>query len=801
MLKSIYDNLPKKEVDGMIVIDTEAALSNLTRKERKAYDGFRDLFDNNLLEKQKHANFVNGTEFVEQSNYFPHLIKGKKSELNTLNSDWTNTMFSGETKIKSDAGKARTTNEILPYEFNATILANNRTIEVLRDYHLSATINQVKQTLLQSKINSEMKVNELGESAASEGSGSFSIHYDALMKRMKDAVELQLTGVDPIGFGPLNSKNLMQANYHLKLLRPGRVATEFFSENYRMMFAAERLRDYPQAFEAWGSRTNTNMMKVSGLGFNKKDRYIREDGSYGTTMENLMDFTNSPFVHKFNRHDVEYNKDLGGKPSGYIAKVNNWLLGMNDRNTMHMAFMPAFRAEFKRLTGKEFNSSEFNTNVEYRNSFKEQIKESAAIGDREAGKWKNIAVKGAGRTEIRVPFGTVKVTGRFKNSTPILTYMGSFGALEAAMFQKSMRDFMIGESASKRADGAKTAAGIFSAGIGYGLGVSAEFLLMNYGYEKIKLNNELEGMSFTNEDDRQQWLDANNAALDKDLQIQINRLLPYDLHHYKKTGEIKMSNSLKSQTIGNAGFLMTTKYSQLGRTAMILTAYGTQQYAPSEDDVEAQNLDRFLWKEMAQMGITKENIGDFVSKTMYTSPTGDVGDIAQMYLPQIQTAMEIVQGFDEDFMESVDIIFNAEDVDGERAIEFIQANKEKFAVLNVLNQLQKSYLMLSGTQLPGQKAINEYVETQFNIWNVDFMSAGDLQYTGEIESLEDLYKSNGVFQDIYLEQIEEDEGPMTREEKREALEEFNEKFNTAPAGEIKYIPAKEEDMYVPERYR
>ena len=767
MMKRIYESLPK--VDGKI--DVEAAISNLSSKERKALEEFQNVFNNDLMEKQKYANQVNGLEFIEQTNYFPHLIKGKKSELNTRNSDWMSSIFDGEAKIKSDAGKERTTSEILPYEFNINKLIENRIVEVNRDYHLSETINSFKSLMLNSKLNS-------GE--------QYHIHYDALMKRMKDAVELQLTSTDAVGLGFLNTRNLMQANYHLKLLRPGRLATEFFSENFRMLSALERGRDLPQMFTAWSDRASTNMRNISGnfIGLGSKERYVKRDGSFGTTMENLMDYGDSPFMQKFNRHDVEYSKELGGRPSGYISKVNNYLLGLNDRNTMHMAFMPAFRAEFKRLSGKEFNSKEFNTNEGYRNQYENFIKESIAIGNREAGKWKNIGVKGAGRTEIRIPFGTVQMTGRYKNAGPLLTYMGSFGALEAAMYQKGMRDMMIGESLSTRANGLKQSAGIFSAGVSYGIGTSAEYLLMEHFINKQLLNNELQGMEFSNENDRQKFLNANNEILNKDLQIKLNRLMPYDYTYYEKTGKIRPSNSLKTQTIGNAGFLMTTKYSQLGRTSMILTAYGLQQLAPGEQDILDGNINNFLWNEMASLGITKENIGDFVGSTLYSKPTGDISDIAASYLPHIENMQQTVANFGDEFFAGYNALFANENTDGKKVDEFIQKNKEKFAVLNMLNQTQKMLLMLTGTQLAGQKMIDGYVETQFNIFNIDPMAAPDMQWNGDFETFDNLLESQGVFGDIFLEQMEEEEGPLTIQEKIDLMKKFQENFGGKKSGDL-----------------
>ena len=799
IIKEVYNNLPKKEVDGKVVIDVDAAISQLSSKERKVMDAFRSLFDNNLMEKQKYANFVNGIEFTEQSNYFPHLIKGKKSELNTLNNDWKNAIFDGNTKIQSDAGKGRTTSEILPYEFDINKLVENRSIEVLRDYHLSETIKQFKGLMINTKLAS-------GE--------QYHVHYDALTKRMKEAVELQLTSTAAIGFGPINTKNLMQANYHLKLLRPGRLATEFFSENYRMLYALEKGSDLPKVFEAWSDRTSKTTSTITGgiIGMNKRDRYIREDGTVGTTMENLMDFTNSPFVHKFNRHDIEYNKDLGGKPSGYITKVNNYLLGLNDRNTMHMAYMPAFRGEFKRLSGVEFNSKEFNTNPDYRNQYKNIIKESAAIGNREAGKWKNIGVKGAGRSAIRIPsisfFGykspsSIKVAGDYRALSPLLTYMGSFGALEAAMYQKNMRDFMIGESANTRATGGKNAAGIFSAGVAYGIGTTAEFLLMDYMVKKWELNNEVSTMQFARQETKESFLKANNDALDNDLMIQLNRLLPYDMNHYKKTGKIIPSSSLKTQVIGNAGFLMTTKYSQLGRTAMILAAQGLKRFSPSKEDVEGQNLNSFLWKQMGGMGITKENIDDFVGYTMYTKPTGDVKEIAAGYLPHIHNLQRTVEDFDEQFFTAYNALKD-EKVDERKVIETFEKYREQFAVLSLLNSAQKMYLTLTGSALPGQKLIDSYLQTQFNIYNLDYMSAGEMKYQKKINTFEDLYDGMGVWGKLYLEQREEKEGPMTREEKREALKEFNQKFNAKPLddkGGIKVIQTREEDKFsFPDEY-
>ena len=99
--------------------------------------------------------------------------------------------------------------------------------------------------------------------------------------------------------------------------------------------------------------------------------------------------TDSPFLHKYSRHDVEFGKDVGGQ-NGLLNRLSNWGLGAVDRNTLFMAYMPAFTKEFKSITGKEFSYSEVKK-PEYQKKYKQAILDAAAIGDRAASQWKNVS--------------------------------------------------------------------------------------------------------------------------------------------------------------------------------------------------------------------------------------------------------------------------------------------------------------------------------------------------------------------------------------------------------------------------
>ena len=542
---------------------------------------------------------------------------------------------------------------------------NNAIIEVNRDFHLTEPINQVRELLNHAKLNSPAQ---------------YSDYFGGLSERMRASTELQLHSTS--GFLNQNIlRPLMGATYAYKLIRPGRLTIEAISETYRVGFGAGKdLKNVPEALQEHWDKAQTSINNIANLA--RKENPL----DTMTSFEKLLEYTDSPFVHRYSRHDIEFNKELGHQNSP-MNKMAQWLMGMVDRNTMHMAYMPAFRQEFKKLTGEQFSSKKFNTDPNYAETYKKEIKEAGAIGNRAAGQWKNISVKGAGRYKIQLPVGSVKATSGY---APILTYMGSFGALEAAMYQKGFRDMLQGESPAARASGFKQAMTIFSAGMGYGLGVSAEFLLMGYGIQSLIIKDKYDIFGSADEE-------AELDALWKETTDELWKIMT-------PKGTVQ-------QVVSNASFLVTSKYSGASRGLAILSAGLYKEMVKggkvTETKEELNMLEGFIAK---MANATPEDIDDITRGGLYFQGTFDAGDFSEQMLQHVKLGFETIRDFPPDFWKA----YEAGDIKGMNS-KF----REELRYIEALNSAQKLFFMFKGAQFPGQRHIDEYLRGMSERYDVN----------------------------------------------------------------------------------
>jgi len=716
-LRSIYKSLPKKYIDGVEHIDIDKAIKQMPAKMTKMMNTFREIMDKDLQAKQKFANELNGESFTPIDNYFPRYLKGKNLEVIIQNnSTWIDNHYTTGTTTKSSRGINRTSNQIAAYEFDASIIMRNTIYEVNRDFYLSQKIKDVGKLITESKYSSS--------------DAKYHTWYDAIRLRMQNATELQL-------FMPKNSKlqkmlkNTMGGTYALKLFRLGRFAVELPIETYRVITAGVKTTP-TEWYDMLGVVHDKQRSRLRKL-INIPSSIFYGGGSAGTfketgisnletTATKLQHLTNSPTIHKFTRHNMEFSKDLFGKHN-WMQSASNYGLGMVDRMTMNLVYMPSFKTEFFKITGERFNDREFNTNSEYSDRFRREILDAASIADRTTAQYKNISLKFDGRTHIQIPGGNtvwnqVKITDNPKIA-PMLTYMSSFGHLESLMFSRGMNLLTRAESTPReRAEGIKQMSTIFTAGAGYSMGVSAEFLTYDYIAKRQALleTHGEEGEYITLEDGTvvpvTNFRFKGEHLHEEELYTKLKEL---EHDYFTNLNRVFNRENITKHIIGNAMFLGTTRYSKASNLLTEVTMNLTMN-----------------WADIEELG---EIPTDIYESGMYSKVGETKEDILASSMPHIMLAYEqLVNTAPESFWtwyEGTGQTFFGENegvklesgltVKGDELLhDGFDKYRDELRLLSMINDAQKLiFLFGSGSQIPFQKHIDQYLNEVGDMFSLD----------------------------------------------------------------------------------
>ena len=672
-LIAAYNKLPKKIeiIDGkeVEVIDMDKAMSNLTSKEVKLLD----MFDNTMLDmrdKQKLSNEMNGKDFTDIEFYTPLIwlggktIKTEGKEItvgedmqigNKESENWLNDQYKeGGLNLESERGIERTTNEIGPYVLDINKMFNNVVRKTNREYYLGNTINEVQSIFKEARHPDNTTLSGQTIITAVEG-------------RIKDAVDLHLNEANWIGKSTM--QKVLGYAYGVKLLRPGRLLVEAAVEPIRVGVGATPVTDIPEFMRDSYEQGRSNALSL--VTFNNKLFGIGPKIDTKSTFQKLIEITDSPYLIKNNRWSMEYSTELTND-NGFMNRQAQFFHGLTDRNTLYMAYMPAFRHHFKKTTGENFNYSEFNNNPEYASKFEQAIIESSAFGDRSAGQWKNIALKGQGRTKVRMPFYQ-QISSKEKFVIPSLTFMSSFGALESAMYSKGIRDIYRGETAADKIDGLKRSTSIFTMGVSYGLGVTAEFITYKYGAEYLHLLNKEENDWFGEGGQDNIEFTKKKDQIVNDYKLEIKRL-------YSPEYLVKSS-------ILNASFLARTRYSQA--STILLSIGGGLLWSMGDADDKKQVV-----KTLGDVGFIK--------------PTkGNTDEFANIFLPSIQEVLNIIQKDLPAMMDRREKFSNLPEEAWNK--EYM----EDLLLLNQIHTISRLYFMFNGTAMMGDKQMKKYLDGEF----------------------------------------------------------------------------------------
>jgi len=666
LLQEIYDALPKKRNDeGLFVVDVEKAYKGLSAREKRVFDASRKIL-NELESKQKHINEYRGIPFNAIENYVPLLGKSETSRADgdgytisdMKDKPWAANMANSNVKLAADRGKARTSNNIRIYEPNIERILTDAVQQVNRDYHLTDAVGKMGET-----------INHVKNNWGKENVDGLNIFADAVQNRMIDAVKFQFETTP----GTIAQK-FMGATYAFKLARTWRVPIEICTEVYRINTAVGNKYSPEIIIKSGLERINKNLINSKNklYSFLRSDTKL-EDLSSGvkydkeyTVFDKLLQQTKSPYIHKFNRWQIEGAYDMNNVMAnkGVVAGMAQYALGLPDRATIHMAWMPRFMAEFKSITGEKFSYEKYAEDASYGKNHNKAILEASSIGDKAAQMYKNTSMKGQQRTKLRV-FNPLKGKDAFNYyvdaksaASPYLTYMSTFGALESAMFSKSVSDSYNGVNSNK-GDGIRAAVGIFSAGVGYGLMTQIEYQYGSYLY-----NQAVYG-------------ESSEEAQAKAAEI----------------AKIITPEGIGLQILANAAFLNITKFSQTARLVSLSTA-----------GLISQNTENKELKVKLDELTNKILMGDPILAEKY----GDKTQILKDLVPNIHYGLGVVTdnvGNINDFGE----FYDAElDSDTKRV--------ELWKLIESLNDLQKLYFMTKhGTQVFGQKYIDKQIRKEQEI--------------------------------------------------------------------------------------
>ena len=649
-----YDKLPKLE-DGSI--DMVKAFESLSVTERKILETYENM-TSELREKQKIVNEINGKDFVDIENYFPHLSKikfekGQEVTTKSSNKEFLDELYDGElnTKIKSDRGIERTAEGVLPMEFNLDKVMINLIGETSRDHAYSGTLKEVNSLITSMKGGENADVN---------------LVLTAIQKRVNDGVKLQLHTNN--GFISKVGKPLFNVNYATQLISVRRLFfVEPLSESLRMVTTRPR-EQYPDFFKQFGEGSNRRLKNMLG-------------GDNTNIPFNIMERTGSTGLMKANKIGMEYNQP--GRLNT-MDKANNYLLGMIDRSQINIVWMPAFKAEFKK-SGKEFNVKEYKANPDaYFEANARIFKESSRMADRELGKWKNESTIGGKRTNIDILGLTTLETS--SEWAPIMTYMSNFGAQEVAMMQKGLKDLVRGDNAETRAQSVREVLGVFSSGVVYGIASGVGYGFQQYYTERKLLENQLGDGDYDQREIR-------------------GKISTLDAKWEQEYSDMTNPESIKKEMITNGMFLATSKYSQavkvvLGSSLGVMDNITSSEQFQVLGGNQAVGLD---WLEYSK---------ELFSDATYSKIPKNPEDILMNMLPQIEMAWDV---FNEDAPQAVlDYISR-----GEYLADFEEEYKEDINMYNFLSTSLKVALFSVGKALPFQKDIDQTLKSMYNFYGVN----------------------------------------------------------------------------------
>lgn len=397
VIQKVWDSLPK---DSEGKVDVKAIYDSVTKKDGKVlnakeqafFDDLMKTMDETIKPKQEASNFARGMDFEALDFYMPRVDLQSRQDIETKVERQGN-----QVRIKSGFGEERKDQSIRPVETDAEVLFAKALEAANRDYYFGNSIDLVNKTL----------------GYASKAGGSSRQLSNIVAENIKDQMEFEFSRKQ----GDIAStvgNTILKARAMQTLLDPIRT---FFVE-------------MPSTFIQAPLRAGTPSGYIDIVNpFTRK------------TLSGLLEFTESPLRLRENiskQFDVEQGEI---KPRDRMDKAMTWLAGLPERTMMVGAWLPSFKAEFKQLTGENFDSQKFNSDKTYREKYSREIKEAGAVANITTQKIVGVTTKLTQAREIPLPFmeksrGISKDSGAGK----ILGFFGNYPRREYTEFVNGFKE-------------------------------------------------------------------------------------------------------------------------------------------------------------------------------------------------------------------------------------------------------------------------------------------------------------------------------------------------------------------------
>lgn len=650
-----YSRWEKKIIEEMSLnASSKKNYSKLSSKEKALAKEGRKIFD----EQKSKVDYIQDLRGVRRQDFAEYMPLNRrvgqrsKTTEETLSKD---DVVGNAMNPKIAAGNAKrresivkSDGDVYAYEMNLSKALERLVTETTRDYEMTEAIREIRGVL------KEAQKNENLDRTTKE-------YLAAIEKRVYDSVKKHFNRPYSKSEGIVDK--LTSAFYALKLNVPDRIVTEVATEMYRISM----MGDVGNVKEAISQLEQRIDVSINNALKPKKDRKT-------TDVEKLMVHTGSSFLKNTVKHQGETKQKYRGEKG--FGKMNAAVGAIPDMLTMNNVWMPAFRAEFEKVTGGDkFDLAEFSRSKAYREKYKKEMLEAKAIAERETARLKGSTLKGGSKvasphafTKIRRLFGDETATGfstlSEKDSERIAaklnSVMASFGARESARFGREMADIQLSDSYKDKGMAAKNAFVQFSSGVMYGA---------LRGYTGLMMLSFILGM----DDDESEFEKGINEQLDN-----------------YWSGEF-VYESAKS----NALFIASSPYGQSSR-ALALGAAGIRVLALEDEKLgksksEKKEIDKKI-----------ENIEESTKLTFFAKPTTDTESILKAILPQVsefgypavETAIDLIS-----------------DIDYESNADLTKEEVQAIQYLTTLNNVQRIFFAYKGTQLPlVQRDVNRILD-------------------------------------------------------------------------------------------
>ena len=637
LLKDIYDNLLinfGKDVTitntatGVTttgrILDVEAVYQDIqnggnnifTPKEKAVYDSYTKLRES-LMRMQQMANAKSGKDFNPVEDYAMRYPLGsskrkKNVSIDRLTSGDIDTVISS----KSSTGEERTTNDAYAMETD---------IEAL------GLIGIKKSALHFNIVSANDIVNETIDKAVKDAYKNGDEHSAAILEALKQ------------------KKNEV-IRQEFKTAKVG-----WFYSNLQKAKAISSLTETARAITEIVLTAPTTMMRMLGR------KELREFNKIPNRklMMKIMEDTNSSLLDKATWVG-DRNYDMVGaqeaREKGVATQIAHAVNGAAEAIILPATWMPVFEANFRELTGREFNEYKYANDADYRKEFAQEIDDAASIADNRAALVFGTSNKGDERQLIQIlPFINKNAVKTTSFGGMLFGFFANYPYRDTTALIHGVKQIW-NEQNGGRAEGVRQSVGAL-------MGIGAYGIMV--GYARALLNSMI-----GSDDDKERAAEYFEA--------------------------IKTGDYWKAEAIGTILQGIASRYSAGGRHATVLLLSA--------------------WREVADANGNKESviaIDNILSTQFYTKPIRLEKYGGSETLSSVEMIVKISPAITYGLDMARDLKINVYDVVDKavRGEKLSDDENEIFTILNLsLTTLNAVMAMKTGAQVPFSKNIKSFIK-------------------------------------------------------------------------------------------